>query len=655
MGIKQKHIEQYLQNPELLTIADSRKLLDVLDDYPYFQTARLLYVKSLQNIGEDKKLEASLNVVAAYAIDRTKLFDLLHTLPVGTTEQIVEDLSQDKIVTVVPEPQETVSVTEENTNVSVEVPQELEELSVNLENVQQLSESEVSQEIQAGPATEANSQEEQPILDSIEVESVDTDEQTVETTVVEVAQQEVEQVIEQVELLEEPIAHVEELVEDAQHISETVNEVVEQHFSDEIIENVVESTDLVSDVHQPEVAQFIESTVENIVSEQKPQESLADRILREMNERKARQTGMGVQQISVEEKVEVQVTTSEQGKTSLVNDLLEETAQQVVEDVSKIEETIAEETEESAVESSESSFDIQQNFEEQPQVEVQQDVEENVIENPSSNFEEELLDFSFSTVEQATDEAEQTTAEESPIAVEEQIDAEPIDFSNLFAENQDELEQPTIVEESTVREETEIPEAIESANLEESVLQEEQLIQIEDTEEAIEQDVQIDAPVEPEVQEESQIAEEVEEIVSKPLEAVEIPQEEIIQIAIDDEPVKEEKIPEFHDWFHPIERQDSHTLELIDKFIEDDPKMPKLNNSMLGEYSTKELDAVDLAKSSVEEHNYATETMAKIFLHQGFFDKAISIYEKLSLKYPEKSVYFANQISEVKELKKRKK
>jgi len=45
-----------------------------------------------------------------------------------------------------------------------------------------------------------------------------------------------------------------------------------------------------------------------------------------------------------------------------------------------------------------------------------------------------------------------------------------------------------------------------------------------------------------------------------------------------------------------------------------------------------------------------TETLAKVYIRQKHYKKAIQAYEILMLKYPEKSSFFASQISEIKKL-----
>ncbi len=43
------------------------------------------------------------------------------------------------------------------------------------------------------------------------------------------------------------------------------------------------------------------------------------------------------------------------------------------------------------------------------------------------------------------------------------------------------------------------------------------------------------------------------------------------------------------------------------------------------------------------QENLATEALAEILVKQGKTEQAIEMYEKLSLKYPEKSAYFATK------------
>ena len=52
-------------------------------------------------------------------------------------------------------------------------------------------------------------------------------------------------------------------------------------------------------------------------------------------------------------------------------------------------------------------------------------------------------------------------------------------------------------------------------------------------------------------------------------------------------------------------------------------------------------------ESPAESEGFYTETLAEIYLEQGYRDEAADIYSKLSLRYPEKSVYFAALIDEI--------
>jgi tetratricopeptide (TPR) repeat protein len=79
--------------------------------------------------------------------------------------------------------------------------------------------------------------------------------------------------------------------------------------------------------------------------------------------------------------------------------------------------------------------------------------------------------------------------------------------------------------------------------------------------------------------------------------------------------------------------------EIIDKFIESSPKIIPVR--------LDEKTPVSFESNETEQHYLMTETLARVYLEQKKYQRAIQAYEILILKYPEKSSFFADRISDI--------
>ena len=85
-------------------------------------------------------------------------------------------------------------------------------------------------------------------------------------------------------------------------------------------------------------------------------------------------------------------------------------------------------------------------------------------------------------------------------------------------------------------------------------------------------------------------------------------------------------------------------FELIDKFINENPKIIPSENAA-PKVALK-------ASSKIDKNELMTQTLAKVYLEQKKYKKAIQAYKILSLKYPEKSGFFADRIKAVEKIQK---
>ncbi len=95
---------------------------------------------------------------------------------------------------------------------------------------------------------------------------------------------------------------------------------------------------------------------------------------------------------------------------------------------------------------------------------------------------------------------------------------------------------------------------------------------------------------------------------------------------------------------HSIEKEvlKQKKSALIDKFIAESPKI------VPNEHSKVKISAKKAAK--FDDQELMTETLARVYLEQKKYKKAVQAYRILSLKYPEKSGFFADRIMAIKKI-----
>ena len=92
-----------------------------------------------------------------------------------------------------------------------------------------------------------------------------------------------------------------------------------------------------------------------------------------------------------------------------------------------------------------------------------------------------------------------------------------------------------------------------------------------------------------------------------------------------------------------ISEKKKQQIDIIEKFIKNEPKIV-IRHENGGNNNT------DLTAGQNIETELLTETLANIYVKQKYYDKAIAMFQKLSLKFPQKSIYFANRISEINDI-----
>lgn len=556
----------YLMNkPDAITEKQADALGSVLNEFPYFQSARALRLKGLYN-QNSFKYNYALKVTAAYTADRSVLFDFITSEAFTSIqndfyEQKLRDLLE---ITVF----DSEIISPEQIQKAIEIKTELEEQPVQ-DTVKETAISSIETpsviKIEEPIKTQETIKAEEPIITE-EPKKVPEIDPSIFLAIKEAHSVTFEKPV----IAEEP----KKLPEIDPSIFLAIKEAHSVTFEKPVIEteNKVDSADSISNIEkeEEETKALVEEIEEETIIKEEPK---IDRV-----------------ENSILSSIKVSETPSVTEPESII--AVEEHKFDRIENsiLSSIKESEAATAEQQSAKTEEIKVD--RIIEEPVLNSVEEDEDDSVIEEMI------IPEFKMNTIERSIlssiKEAETKTPEEPKEEILEVLQSEDKDEEEIQEENEEPIEE--IIEEEEPNE----PAKTAAEHLE------------------------IGKPLDFSLNEKHSFQEWLQLSRTEPIDrSNEISPEEKAKI----EAAKEE------------ERQKK--AEIIDKFIENNPKISPIKPS-------NSAPAVQI-ETNIEDNSYLmTETLARVYLEQKKYTKAIQAYEILILKYPEKITFFADRISDIK-------
>ena len=546
----------YLMNkPDAITEKQAEALGNVLNEFPYFQSARALRLKGLYN-QNSFKYNYALKVTAAHTTDRSVLFDFITSEAFTSIQSEYYDKKLKDLLNI------TVFDSE------IVLAEEKKKLA----------------EVRIDPI-------EQSILNSIKEATGVTFEEPVKTE-----EKPVDTVIEQPAL-------------------DSFTEPITVTFE----EPVVEKKPIDTVIEQPALDSFTETTTvtfEEPVVEEKPIDTVI--------EQPTLDSFTEATSVTFEEPVKIEYKPIDTIIPTL--DSFEEVITTKLGEEPKIEERpIDSVTEQSILDSFKEAATV--TFEEP--VQVEENPIDLIIEQPTlDSFEEVSSTIDDAPIIETTPIVESTPIIKGPTptffdeVVEEEIPdvrVEPIEesvYNSLQEVSTVVFEEVPVVEEPKESEEP-------------------KEIAVSETVKTAEENLEIGKPLDFSANEKHSFQEWLQLAKTEPIDRSKDAAEEAEAIQKAENTIKKVAKPE------TIDEEKKKKAEIINKFIEANPKISPIKQTAI-------VPAVQLDSNNEENSYLMTETLARVYLEQKKYTKAIQAYEILILKYPEKISFFADRISDIK-------